>query len=123
MCNLMVTQPAPQTEAVFGAIADPTRRAILHLLRSGDRSAGDIASRFPVSRPAISRHVRVLREAGLVREQRIRQSRVYSLSPERLTEVASWIDSYRIFWGARLHDLKQLVEREQQRISTSDPIE
>jgi len=73
-------------------------------------SAGDLARRFPVSRPAISRHVRVLREAGLVRERREAQSRRYSLNPAPLVQVDRWISAYRVFWSARLHDLKRYVE-------------
>lgn len=96
--------------AVFGAIADPTRRAILNLLRDGERSAGELAARFTVSRPAISRHVRVLRTAGLVHERRVAQSRRYALAAEGLADVAQWIDSYRVYWAARLMDLKAHVE-------------
>ena len=106
LCNYMVTQ----TTAVYGAISDPTRRAILDLLRSGERSAGDLASRFPVSRPAVSRHIRVLRRAGLVRERSEARSRLYSLNPAPLRDVERWLEQYRVFWGARLHDLKRVAE-------------
>jgi DNA-binding transcriptional ArsR family regulator len=102
----MVTNIHP----VFGAIADPTRRAILDSLRYRERSAGDLASLFPVSRPAVSRHLRVLRSAGLVRERRVAQSRLYSLEPAPLRVVEQWIEHYRVFWAARLQDLKQFVE-------------
>jgi len=102
----MVTQP----ESVFGAIADPTRRAILDALRRREHSAGDIAALFPVSRPAVSRHLRVLRGAGLVKERRVRQSRLYSLSPAPLRQVERWLDHYRMFWATRLQDLKTYVE-------------
>jgi DNA-binding transcriptional ArsR family regulator len=101
-----------QVTSVFSAVADPTRRAILDLLRERERSAGDLASRFSVSRPAISRHVRVLRSAGLVHERREAQSRLYSLEPERLAEIARWLDGYRLFWGARLVGLKEHVENQ-----------
>jgi DNA-binding transcriptional ArsR family regulator len=97
---------------VFGAVADPTRRAILDALRAHDLTAGELADRFPVSRPAISRHLRVLRMANLVRETRAAQSRVYSLNAAPLSEVDRWLTRYRVFWGARLHDLKRYVERE-----------
>jgi DNA-binding transcriptional ArsR family regulator len=96
--------------ALYGAIADPTRREILDLLRSGERSAGEIAERFPVSRPAISRHLRVLREAGLVRERREAQSRIYRLDPKPLRELDRWLEHYRVFWTARLQALKHHVE-------------
>lgn len=99
-----------QSLAVFGAIADPTRRAILDALRGQERSAGEIAALFPVSRPAISRHLRVLRGAGLVRERRLARSRIYRLDPAPLRDVERWMAHYRTFWAARLHGLRQLVE-------------
>ena len=102
----MVTQAA----AVFDAIADPTRRSILDAVRGGERSAGDIANLFPVSRPAISRHLRVLRKAGLVKERREAQLRLYSLSPGPLREVDRWLDQYRLFWAARLQDIRDVAE-------------
>ena len=94
----------------LAAIADPTRRAILDSLRVRDRTAGDIASQFPISRPAISKHLRVLRAAGLVRHRPAAQSRIYSLEPEPLREVERWLEHYRVFWAARLQDLKRYVE-------------
>jgi DNA-binding transcriptional ArsR family regulator len=100
---------------VFDAIADPTRRAILDSLRFRERSAGDIAALFPVSRPAVSRHLRVLRGAGLVRERKAAQSRLYSLAPRPLREVERWLDRYKVFWGARLHELKRVAEVEAHR--------
>ncbi|MBK7351529.1 MAG: winged helix-turn-helix transcriptional regulator [Gemmatimonadetes bacterium] len=102
----MVTQYPP----VFDAIADPTRRAILDALRARERSAGEIAGLFPVSRPAISRHLRVLRGAGLVRERRVARSRLYRLDPAPLREVERWMAHYRVFWAARLQDLRQYLE-------------
>ncbi|MBV9880738.1 MAG: winged helix-turn-helix transcriptional regulator [Gemmatirosa sp.] len=96
--------------AVFAAIADPTRRAILDALRGGERSAGDIAALFPVSRPAVSKHLRVLRRARLVGERKVAQSRLYSLDPAPLREVDRWLDVYRTFWTARLLDLKRYAE-------------
>lgn len=99
-----------QERTVFSAIADPTRRSILDSLRGGERSAGEIAAGYPVSRPAISRHLRVLREAGLVHERRDARLRLYSLRPEPLGEVQRWLDHYRVHWAARLHDLKQVAE-------------
>jgi DNA-binding transcriptional ArsR family regulator len=104
-----------QSLAVFAAIADPTRRAILDALSQRERSAGEIAGLFPVSRPAVSRHLRVLRGAGLVRERRAGRSRRYALEPAPLREVERWLEHYRLFWGARLQELKTLVESEEQR--------
>lgn len=106
ICNHMVTHQSP----IYQAIADPTRRAILDLLRRGDLPAGDIARRFPVSRPAVSRHLRVLRGAGLVREQKISRARRYSLVPEPLVIVDRWLASYKLSWGVRLQHLKRVVE-------------
>ncbi len=106
----MVTQAQPRSTNAFGAIADPTRRAILDLLRSGELTAGALADQFPVSRPAVSRHVRVLRRAGLIRERREAQSRYYALDPQRLEEIDAWLGPYRVFWAARLQDLRQFVE-------------
>ncbi|MEZ4588230.1 MAG: metalloregulator ArsR/SmtB family transcription factor [Gemmatimonadales bacterium] len=99
-----------QNDAVFDAVADPTRREIMSLLRQGELPAGQVAARFPVSRPAISRHLRVLRKAGLVRERREAQQRLYSLDPEPLAELDRWLDLYRVYWSARLVDLKRQVE-------------
>ena len=65
-----------------------------------------------MSRPAISRHLRILREAGLVERRKEAQSRIYRLSPEALREVDRWLSSYRVFWSARLHDLKRYVEED-----------
>lgn len=108
----MVTKQSRRTDAAFAAIAHPTRRAILDLLRRSERGAGELAGRFPVSRPAIARHVRVLRRAGLVRERREAQARIYALEPAALAEVDRWLAPYRLFWAARLGDLKRIVEAE-----------
>ena len=95
---------------IFDAIADPTRRAILDLLRGGECAAGDVAARFPVSRPAISKHLRVLRQAGLVTERRESRLRLYTIEAAPLREVDGWLVQYRTFWAARLHDLKRVAE-------------
>lgn len=76
---------------MFAALADPIRRQIVELLGSSAMSAGEIAARFAVSRPAVSRHLRVLREAGLVRVEGAAQQRVYSLAHEPLDELAAWL--------------------------------
>lgn len=98
------------TGAAFQALADPTRRAVLDLLRRGSRPAGQIASAFPISRPAISKHLRLLRRAHLVREHREGRNRVYHLNPEPLRAVDSWIEQYRVFWATSLNNLKAFVE-------------
>ena len=99
-------------EATFQALADPTRRAVLDLLRGGSQPAGQIANAFPVSRPAISKHLRLLRRAHLVREHREGRHRVYQLNPAPLRAVDSWIEQYRIFWTNSLNSLKTFVEAE-----------
>ncbi len=98
--------------AIFHALADRTRRDILDVLRTAERSAGQVAEQFPVSRPAVSRHLRVLRNAGLVLQRKEAQSRFYRLAPEALREVDRWLERYRVFWTARMHDLKRYVEEQ-----------
>jgi DNA-binding transcriptional ArsR family regulator len=99
-------------EAAFQALADPTRRAVLDLLRQGSQPAGQIAQAFPVSRPAISRHLRLLRRAHLVQERREGRYRFYQLNPEPLKTVDSWLERYRAFWQSNLASLKAFVEAE-----------
>ena len=99
-------------ESAFHALADPTRRAVLDLLRRGSPPAGHIARAFQVSRPAISRHLRLLRRAHLVHESRQGRQRVYTLNPEPLKAIDSWLDQYRVFWRANLDGLKNFVEAE-----------
>src|SRR6201987_1871646 len=86
------------SEATFQALADPTRRAVLDLLRRGAQPAGQIAQAFPVSRPAISKHLRLLRRAHLVNEHREGRHRFYHLNPEPLRAVDSWLDPEPPFW-------------------------
>ena len=109
MRNRSVTYSA---EAAFHALADPTRRAVLDLLRQGSQPAGQIARAFPVSRPAISKHLRMLRRAHLVQERRDGRHRLYQLNPAPLKAVDSWLEQYRVFWQASLTRLKTFVEAE-----------
>jgi DNA-binding transcriptional ArsR family regulator len=99
-------------EATFGALADPTRRAVLDLLRRGSQPAGKIAEAFPISRPAISKHLRLLRRAHLVQERREGRHRLYQLNPGPLRAVDSWLEQYRMFWQTSLTNLKAFVEAE-----------
>ena len=99
-------------EAAFQALADPTRRALLDLLRGGSQPAGQIASAFPISRPAVSKHLRLLRRAHLVEEHREGRHRFYHLNAEPLRAVDSWLDQYRVFWSQSLANLKTFVEAE-----------
>jgi len=97
---------------VFEAVADPTRREILAMLRGRELAAGDVAEAFDVSRPAISRHLRVLRECGLVAWRGDGQRRIYRLRAAPLRDVQAWLDDYREFWADRLDALEAHVERQ-----------
>jgi DNA-binding transcriptional ArsR family regulator len=116
MRNRSVTYSA---ESTFHALADPTRRAVLDLLRKGRQPAGQIAQSFPVSRPAISKHLRLLRRAHLVEERREGRHRFYQLNPGPLKSVDQWLESYRIFWRDNLARLKAFVETEHARESAA----
>ena len=107
MSNQSVTNTI---QAAFKALADPNRRAVLDLLRQGSLPAGKIAQVFPISRPAISKHLRLLRRANLVEERRQGRRRLYGLNPGPLRAVDSWLSQYRIFWQASLSNLKTYVE-------------
>jgi DNA-binding transcriptional ArsR family regulator len=95
----------------FEALADPTRRRIVELLADGERSAGEIAAQFETSRPGVSRHLRVLRERGLVRAREQAQRRLYSLDPAPLAELDEWLARYRGFWTNRLDALDTELRR------------
>lgn len=103
-------QPVTSRSA-FEALADETRRAVLdHLREAGEQPAGAIAHLFPVSRPAISKHLRILRDARLVRHSRRGRHRVYRLDPAPLAQIDRWLAPYRAFWTTRLTELKGFVE-------------
>jgi DNA-binding transcriptional ArsR family regulator len=106
----MVTMNRNASEAVFRAIADPTRRGILGLLRGRSYTVGEIAGNFRVSRPAISKHLRVLRTAGLVVTKNRGTSRICQLNPRPLRMVDEWLRDYREFWRESLQNLKRQVE-------------
>lgn len=97
----------------FGAVADPTRRQVLDLLSRRERTAGELGSAFPsVSQPGISRHLRVLREAGLVRVRRESSHRIYSLRSEGLAPLDAWISKYRDHWKHELDALEAYLDRQ-----------
>jgi len=98
-------------EAAFRALADESRRTILESLASGPATAGELAALLPIARPGVSRHLRVLREAGLVEVRQQAQQRVYSLRLEPLTEVDEWLGRYRTMWQQRLDALHTEVAR------------
>ena len=108
----MVASAARSTPDVFRAIADPTRRAILDRLRAGPTPVNALAGEFDQSRPAISKHLRVLREAKLVVERRSGRERLYELQPAALKPIAGWIEGYRAFWQVSLGNLKRRLEAE-----------
>jgi DNA-binding transcriptional ArsR family regulator len=91
----------------FTALADPTRRAILELLGRGERAAGEIVAQFDISAPAISQHLKVLRESGLVRVRPEGQHRIYSLDADGLDEVERWMRGVRKYWKGRLDALER----------------
>jgi DNA-binding transcriptional ArsR family regulator len=95
----------------LGALADPIRREVIDLLAGGELAAGELAGRFPVSRPAISRHLRVLREAGLVRVRSEGKRRLYALDPGPLRELDVWLERYRDLWAQRLDALDTEIAR------------
>src|SRR5262245_33275638 len=107
----MVTKGSEQHEAVFRAIADPTRREILGLLRGGRQTVGELAGNFRTSRPAISKHLRMLRSAGLVVTHQNGTARICELNAKPLRAVNTWLRDYEVFWGASLRELKQYVEK------------
>ena len=106
----MVTTSAGRRDLVFRALADPTRREILRLLRGGRRTVGDLASNFSQTRPAISKHLRLLRSAGLVVAHEQGAARLCELHAGPLRAVDDWLGEYREFWRDSLGHLKHHVE-------------
>ena len=98
-------------DAVLQALADGSRRTVLEILRDHPASAGELAEALPIARPGVSRHLRVLREAGLVDVQNDAQRRIYRLRPEALMEVDQWLEDYRALWEQRLDALHTEVAR------------
>jgi DNA-binding transcriptional ArsR family regulator len=113
--------PSDRLDATFAALADPTRRAILARLASGEVSVTDLAQPFAMSQPAISKHLKVLERAGLISRSRDAQRRPCRLQAERLKTIAEWVGSYRQFWEAsfnRLDDyLEELQTKEKSRVT------
>jgi DNA-binding transcriptional ArsR family regulator len=99
----------PNTD-VFSAIANPTRRRILEMLREGARAAGEIAAEFDLNRPAVSEHLQVLRLAGLVSEEARGRQRLYSLNAAALFEVQTWLHPFEWYWSQRLDALDEALD-------------
>ncbi|MEM7329526.1 MAG: metalloregulator ArsR/SmtB family transcription factor [Pseudomonadota bacterium] len=97
-------------QLIFRAIADPTRRSIMTLLSAGERSLNDISAEYEMSRPAVTKHLRVLEEGGLIRIRARGRERLHSLQPETLKAVSDWVNYFSQFWDEKLADLKQIVE-------------
>jgi DNA-binding transcriptional ArsR family regulator len=109
---------------VFSAVADPARREVMSALARGDLSAGEVAALFTISRPAVSRHLRVLREAGLVRDELVGRRRVYRLDLDGLTPVTAWLRTLTNRsggWPDRLDALETEVRRTRRERRTSQP--
>ena len=98
----------------FNALGDPTRQRIVEILAGGALRAGEIASRFDVSPPAISQHLKALRKANLVRVRRDAQRRIYELNPEGVGELADWIARIRGFWPQKLDALESAIKKDNQ---------
>lgn len=103
-----------QLDAVFGAVADPTRRAILAQLSNGDARVTEVASQFPISLNSVSKHVRMLERAGLVQRTVLGRDHVLSLNADALEAADEWMAYYRKFWTARLEALERVVLRKRQ---------
>jgi DNA-binding transcriptional ArsR family regulator len=98
-------------DPVLKALADPSRRALLEILRDHPASAGELAEALPIARPGVSRHLRVMRDAGLVEVRQDAQRRIYSLRPEAFMELDEWLESYRALWRNRLDALHTEIAR------------
>ncbi|CAN5240220.1 metalloregulator ArsR/SmtB family transcription factor [soil metagenome] len=107
---MMIT--ATREHDVFGAISHPARRQMLDLLARKDYSVGALAGKFQISRPAVSQHLRVLLDSGLVTEQRHGRERRYHFVPERLGQVRDWIAQYERFWDYHLQRLQEQLAKE-----------
>lgn len=101
---------SPHEPEVFGAISHPARRRMLDLLADGDRPVNGLAAHFDMSRPAVSQHLRVLLDAGLVTEQRAGRERRYRLAPTQLAPVRDWLSHYARFWDDRFERLQRHLE-------------
>ena len=99
-------------EDAFTLLADPGRRQILSALLGGERAAGELAALLPISQPAVSKHLRLLREAGLVRVTADAQRRLYSLAPDAFADVEAYLAPFRAFWSARLDALEMHLNQE-----------
>jgi DNA-binding transcriptional ArsR family regulator len=98
-------------ESAFAIIAEPSRRAILSLLASSEQSVGDIEEKLHIPQPSVSKHLRVLREAGFVESRVDAQRRLYRIKPEPLMEIDAWLVPFRRFWSAHVDALERHLDR------------
>jgi len=115
-----VPTAAPELH-VLDVIAEPTRRRILDVVREGERSVGELVDELGMHQPGVSRHLRVLRDAGLVEVRRDAQRRLYRLRPEPLMELDAWLEPYRVEWANRLDSLERHLARTSTRIDRTTP--
>jgi DNA-binding transcriptional ArsR family regulator len=107
--KMAASSPAPRHD-VFQAVADPTRRKLLQLLGENELPVTVISGHFPMSRTAVSKHLRILADAGLVRERKVGRETRYKLQPEPLDELRSWVAYFDRYWDNKLAALQRLVE-------------
>ena len=105
-------------DVVLQALSDASRRTVLEALSDGPATVGELAALLPIARPGVSRHLRVLRAAGLVDVRKDAQFRVYTLRPEPLAELEEWLGDYRSLWEARMNALQTEVSRGKKRSAT-----
>jgi DNA-binding transcriptional ArsR family regulator len=103
---------AMETASAIEVLAEPSRRRILDLLRQGERPVGDLVERMALSQPAVSKHLKILRVAGLVDVRAVAQRRLYRVRPEPLAELDAWLAPYRTMWTERLDDLEAHLSKE-----------
>lgn len=101
------------TKSIFEVLAEPHRRTILDLLRIRERSVGELVDICQLSQPGVSKHLRIMREAGLVTVRSVSQKNIYTLRPEPLKEIDQWLKSYRHFWSGKLDDLEAFLDHEE----------
>ena len=127
MPTTTMERPTDRLDSVFGALADPTRRAILTRLREGEASVSELAAPFHVSQPAISRHLKVLEHAGLISRTRRKTARLSHLRAEPLRQATVWLAGYRDYWEQSYERLEELLaalqeqDQEADRSRPSDP--
>ena len=114
MTRICLNGYIPGVESAFAVIAEPNRRAILSLLATSERSVGEIERRLRMPQPSVSKHLRVLREAGFVESRVDAQRRVYRIRPEPLMEVDAWLARFRRFWSAHVDALERHLDRMEQ---------